>query len=415
MPKNLLCFVLSLVAIATDSLGQQTKIPVKKITESYANNTAHDIFMVQKANPKIKEGLFTHLYYDTKLTEGNYSNNEKTGLWKYNDFDGNLSFSGLYSGNLKTGLWTYYNNNKLSAEIFYTNGKIDSATGYYENKVVSYSLRYERDSIGICKTFYEGGNLKELIPLKGTEKHGVYTLYFENGQVHYQIQYKEGKTMTILATFDAKGKPIYGGSLVDGNGILITYYEPEKEDTGELLTNATENYKNGLLHGNCKYVNKKGLPISVGKYEDGRRVGDWKTFDENGIFKTTVNYNNEFIEILSDNNPSTCFSNMWNDSNRIMPKFQGSENHMAYFLSENIKYPGEATLDAIVGTVYIDFVVNENGEIESYKITKNIHPSLDKEVIRLIETMPRWNPGIIYGLPVRFQCTLPVKFQLGEE
>ena len=60
----------------------------------------------------------------------------------------------------------------------------------------------------------------------------------------------------------------------------------------------------------------------------------------------------------------------------------------------------------------VKFIINKNGSIQAPEIVKSIHPSLDKEAIRLISTMPNWKPAISRGIPLRRAYTLPVNFRL---
>jgi hypothetical protein len=40
---------------------------------------------------------------------------------------------------------------------------------------------------------------------------------------------------------------------------------------------------------------------------------------------------------------------------------------------------------------------------------------LDAEAIRVVSSMPKWNPGLENGNPVRVKYTIPVTFRLKEK
>lgn len=94
------------------------------------------------------------------------------------------------------------------------------------------------------------------------------------------------------------------------------------------------------------------------------------------------------------------------------PSFPGGESAMYEWLSKNINYPVIAQENNIQGRVTCQFVVGRNGEIEDVKVVRGVDPSLDKEAIRVIKSMPKWIPGRQGGNAVKVRYTLPVQFKL---
>ncbi|TXC78621.1 M56 family metallopeptidase [Luteibaculum oceani] len=95
-----------------------------------------------------------------------------------------------------------------------------------------------------------------------------------------------------------------------------------------------------------------------------------------------------------------------------MPKFEGGDQALFKFLSENIAYPKEAVKDSVQGVVFVSFVVDEKGQVTEPTILKGIHPRLDEEALNIIEKMPDWTPGKDKGAPVKVKYNLPIKFVL---
>ena len=95
-----------------------------------------------------------------------------------------------------------------------------------------------------------------------------------------------------------------------------------------------------------------------------------------------------------------------------MPEFPGGVAEMFKFLRENIEYPIEAQLQGIQGRVVCQFIVNSDGSISDIKVVRGVHPSLDAEAIRAIESMPKWIPGKKDGEAVNVQFTVPVAFAM---
>tara|TARA_B110000444_G_C18848176_1_gene603527 strand:- start:1419 stop:2117 length:699 start_codon:yes stop_codon:yes gene_type:complete len=80
------------------------------------------------------------------------------------------------------------------------------------------------------------------------------------------------------------------------------------------------------------------------------------------------------------------------------------------FVSQNTKYPSIAKDAGIQGKVYIYFVVGRDGYVKDVKILREVDPRLDKEAKRVIESLPRFEPGQQRGKSVSVQYTIPVSF-----
>ena len=95
-----------------------------------------------------------------------------------------------------------------------------------------------------------------------------------------------------------------------------------------------------------------------------------------------------------------------------MPSFPGGDAALFKYLSDNVKYPVIAQENGVQGRVICQFVVNRDGTIVDVEVVRSVDPSLDKEAIRVIKSMPKWSPGQQRGKPVRVKYTLPVNFRL---
>lgn len=95
-----------------------------------------------------------------------------------------------------------------------------------------------------------------------------------------------------------------------------------------------------------------------------------------------------------------------------LPEFPGGELAMNKYLDEHTKYTLEASAKNINGTVYVSFIVKEDGGISNIKLIAGIGNGLDDVVISLVKSMPRWKPGIRKGKPQQFIVFLPVSFYL---
>lgn len=93
-----------------------------------------------------------------------------------------------------------------------------------------------------------------------------------------------------------------------------------------------------------------------------------------------------------------------------MPDFPGGMVALNDWINEEMRYPDSMKEKGITGTVYVTFIVTKKGKIENPQITKGVDPILDKEALRVINSLPKWIPGKEGGKAVDVPLTLPVKF-----
>lgn len=95
-----------------------------------------------------------------------------------------------------------------------------------------------------------------------------------------------------------------------------------------------------------------------------------------------------------------------------MPVFPGGQLELQKWIMKAVKYPVIAQENGITGRVFVSFVVNKKGMVEQVRVVRGVDPSLDKEAIRVINSMPKWKPGKQRGKNVKVSYTVPINFQL---
>lgn len=95
-----------------------------------------------------------------------------------------------------------------------------------------------------------------------------------------------------------------------------------------------------------------------------------------------------------------------------MPSYPGGEQALFKFLRNTIKYPAKARRKGISGRVFINFVIDREGNVTNARVLKGVHKSLDKEAIRVVEQMPKWKPGTQRGKTVKVSYNIPIRFTL---
>lgn len=94
--------------------------------------------------------------------------------------------------------------------------------------------------------------------------------------------------------------------------------------------------------------------------------------------------------------------------------FPGGNEAMKKFIYDNIVYPQVAIEQNLQGKCYVQFIVNVDGSISNVRIMRGVTdcPECDKEAMRVIKSMPKWNPGKLNGKPVDSYYNLPIVFKM---
>ena len=92
-----------------------------------------------------------------------------------------------------------------------------------------------------------------------------------------------------------------------------------------------------------------------------------------------------------------------------MPNFPGGEDSLYSFIEKNYKFP-PTTRELPSGTAYISFIIETDGNLSNKILVKGIDRIIDNELLRILEIMPKWIPGMCNGEAVPVKFNLPVKF-----
>lgn len=95
-----------------------------------------------------------------------------------------------------------------------------------------------------------------------------------------------------------------------------------------------------------------------------------------------------------------------------MPSFPGGVGALNNWLDNNIQYPKQAKDTGVQGRVIIKFIIEKDGSISNAKVSRSLDTDLDNEALRLVKSMPKWNPGKQNGTEARVRYSVPVNFRL---
>ncbi len=162
--------------------------------------------------------------------------------------------------------------------------------------------------------------------------------------------------------------------------------------------------------GECAFIS---TPIKKIYYPFGVSIEKIGLSHEIVNFQVYMDIPDEFAYYYESNANNNEEDNTIYSVPETLPEFPGGKQAMMLYLSENVKYPTIAADNGIQGRAVCSFVVNKDGSISDVEVVRSGgDPSLDKEALRVIKSMPKWKPGTIKGKPVRVKFTLPVNFSL---
>ena len=94
-----------------------------------------------------------------------------------------------------------------------------------------------------------------------------------------------------------------------------------------------------------------------------------------------------------------------------MPEYPGGFEKMFEFIANNLHWPGDDD-SCIQGRVVVSFIVEKDGSLTDVKVVRSLDPSFDKEAVRIVKSMPKWEPGMWNGKPARVKFFVPIRFRL---
>lgn len=185
-----------------------------------------------------------------------------------------------------------------------------------------------------------------------------------------------------------------------------------QEDT---LHNADGSYETGLLKDGFKdgywmSYYPDGCVRSEGNFEEGVRVGQWIWYHANGKTKGIEKWKNGMYAkgaYWDDEGSKSDISEVLSS-----PEYPGGMEAFKQMIASNLRYPESVQLEGVEGCVVLQFQICANGELIRPQVTKNAHPQLDEEALRVIQLSDAWIPGEFHGRKTTTRYTFPITFAL---
>jgi len=95
-----------------------------------------------------------------------------------------------------------------------------------------------------------------------------------------------------------------------------------------------------------------------------------------------------------------------------LPQFPGGASEFMKWLTRNLKYPASASQRKVKGKVVAQFIINKDGSVSDLELVQKLDPTCDREVLRVLRMMPKWQAGLMDAKPCRTKVCIPVVFDL---
>lgn len=284
---------------------------------------------------------------------------------------------------------------------------------------------------GIGYWLYKEGSIESTIVCEEGRPTGNRTQYRRNGMLAMQEEYNQTSLAVVESTPQSPARQIAANKIVRthwfANGQIEKVEVQDKRSVAGMImipkvmnlwdSTGTELVTDG--NGQAQYTSwmptRNGGKAQVafvetGSIQNGVKEGVWtgRYADGSYTYKETYEY-------------GSCKGGQAEAAGKVFkydkqveanPEFSGGMTALGAFLASNLQYPIEAQKNNVQGKVFISFVVNKDGSIDDVEILKGLSHGCNEEARRVVRAMPRWQPGMQRGEPVRVKFNLPIDFTL---
>ncbi|WP_428329582.1 energy transducer TonB [Mucilaginibacter sp.] len=227
---------------------------------------------------------------------------------------------------------------------------------------------------------------------------GHYIAYFPNGKKRKIGNYEDGEPVGHEVDYYPNGHFYSSKDYIDAKKVLL---KDCRDSTGNVLAE----------NGNGKWIqfeqDFKNID-SWGVIKEGLKVGRWHgTVYEYETISEYINGELNSLDIISKLNGELI------DINKE-PEYPGGKEALVKFIWLNTNYPLLAREQGIKGIVTISFMVEIDGTLTDFIVTKGVADILNYECLRVIKLSPPWIPGFKNGHAIRLIHSLPIAFSLSE-
>lgn len=183
----------------------------------------------------------------------------------------------------------------------------------------------------------------------------------------------------------------------------------QEETYSETVTNRLEELRNEFPNTTFKVIQISGDKETIQQYDfSGSKFKEAEVIGDKTI-RLSIIVTEDFEISKRKESSGTLKINKEVDE---WPQYSGGKNELVKFIGNNVKYPKEAAESGISGKVFVEFIIDKNGEVTNATVLRGIGSGCDEEALRVVNSMPNWTPGQKEGESVDVKMVLPITFQL---
>ena len=252
--------------------------------------------------------------------------------------------------------------------------------------------------IGECLTYYANGQLRERQHYN--EKNQLIDsayAYYPNGNLYTSTLHK-------VVPAEQRVSPRLLSEQNESSTKQVVEYLVVKDSLGNILV------KDGT--GDLPVFELTNLVLlERGPLLNHKRDGEWVGRSGKRTFRETWQNDRLISGVIND---SLGVATKYNeDTYAVPPAYPGGTLAFRKVVASNYRYPPAAIDAGVIGVVQIEFIVEKDGSMSSFKMSKDLGYDTGKAAIEAIKKVKRkWSPGIQRGLPVRVSYALPIQLNL---
>lgn len=258
-----------------------------------------------------------------------------------------------------------------------SNSSDTTRTNYCKTNVLR---SIEVDKEGVSLFYFENNQLRARVPILKYRPSGLVETWYPDGKKQSEESYdQENLESRMINYWDSTGTQL----ITNGVGYCQCIFDAYEDDhyifeTGRLVDGKRDSVWLGSWADQSKYFEEK--------YENGKLLG--------GVSFDKVGNRYEYSVIGETAQPP------------------GDLQSFYEFIGKNMKYPVKARRMGVEGKVYVEFVVDKEGNLQDIRCIKGIGTGCDEEAVRAVSMSKSWSPGKQRGQRVRQKMVLPITFKL---
>lgn len=460
MVNNIVAIILVIFLLQTSLVAQN----IKKYNGVYNNGKALYEYYENENFERIYHGTFVFTTPKSKL-EGYFKNNMKDGIWKFTSTNStnyqleNIILTGSFNDGQMNGVWKYikiikdkkgrtilkdiksadFRNNKFKGDVIDRNITIHISDDGFIDKVMPIRYSVDGKPYEALFEFREGILSKSFV--RNLSNGEIIEQYDKTELVEKFNELFTEEKKAVVINKRSYTKEIYSLDFMDKNDATEFLLGSISSHSNCAITEMVEGIKldNNMIFNFQTLFSSRSeaydalasaflfwFDIISGKFYNLPKGNDGKLIYPEIAFSNLIkldkrimkNYSTE--EIIDE---SIEFESKISDVKKTNiprdevfefaeqgPEFPGGEDSLKAYLANNLRYPYRVLSNEISGSVIVNFIVNENGEISNTKVARGIERECDEEAVRLIKNMPFWIPGKVNNKPVKVSFSLRIEF-----